>query len=885
MPTNPPFKSLRSPKRWQRWLVCLLFVFSFGVSYLMPLQRENQQAFAQAAAPCATPGKDGPGGSLNGIVNTYYPSPATASAAAGSTSIQVSSPVGAAKTIAAGDLLLVIQMQNATINYTNTDAYGDGTAGDVPNITSPQPSTAASGWLTTQAGTYEYVRAAGAVSGGTVSIAGVSGGLLNNYISAPASATQGQSTYQVIRVPQYSSATLGSATALPWNGVTGGILAYDVTGNLTLTGTVDVSSRGFRGGAGRRLGGGAGTNTDFRTLSTINANGSKGEGLAGTPRYILQTFDAAGNATAPLVSSTGNEGYPNGSYARGAPGTAGGGSTDGHPSSNDQNSGGGGGGNGGNGGRGGRAWSSQVTTGGFGGKEFFLAATDRLVLGGGGGAGTTNDGSYYNGSAQVGGDGSYSSGVAGGGMVFIRTNTASSSGIILATGANARDVGQDGGGGGGAGGSVIVTSRSGSLAGLSVSVQGGSGGNARFSAAHGPGGGGGGGVIVTNASGGVTTAPNGLDGGPSGMTGSSLSLAFDSEAGTGLVVPITAGNIPGIHSGAECVPKLTTTKTTSTPTVNNQPAGTTATYTITASNAASRASVSGITLSDTLPTGFTYLATTATTLNGGATQPSVSTPTAGATTPTWGNFTLPGSGSVTITFTVTVAASVTAGTYQNPAIATYLDPTRTITTGTTTAAYDPNSSPGEDVTVQASSPPAILLVKRITATNGVNITTTVDDPGSTNDNAANWPAPVDVTSGISTYLTGAINGGSVKPADLLDYTIYFLSNGGAAATNINLCDLVPSNSTFVPDSFGSVPESGINLTIGATSTNLTNVPDADGGQFFNPGATPSVTCSATNTNGAVVVNVVKSPASLPNATAPGTPNNSYGFIRFRARVN
>jgi hypothetical protein len=81
------------------------------------------------------------------------------------------------------------------------------------------------------------------------------------------------------------------------------------------------------------------------------------------------------------------------------------------------------------------------------------------------------------------------------------------------------------------------------------------------------------------------------------------------------------------------------------------------------------------------------------------------------------------------------------------------------------------------------------------------------------------------------------------------------------------------------------PESGINLTIGAISTNLTNVPDTDGGQFFNPGGTPSVSCSATNTNGAVVVNVVKSPATLPNATAPGTPTGSYGFIRFRARVN
>ncbi len=44
---------------------------------------------------------------------------------------------------------------------------------------------------------------------------------------------------------------------------------------------------GFRGGGGRALSGAAGTNkTDYYSLSTINAHGSKGEGVAGTPRYI-----------------------------------------------------------------------------------------------------------------------------------------------------------------------------------------------------------------------------------------------------------------------------------------------------------------------------------------------------------------------------------------------------------------------------------------------------------------------------------------------------------------------------------------------------------------------------------------------------------------------
>lgn len=70
-----------------------------------------------------------------------------------------------------------------------------------------------------------------------------------------------------------------------------------------------------------------------------------------------------------------------------------------------------------------------------------------------------------------------------------------------------------------------------------------------------------------------------------------------------------------------------------------------------------------------------------------------------------------------------------------------------------------------------------------------------------------------------------------------------------------------------------------------TPTYLTNVNDApDRGQYFSPGMTPSVNCSGANTNGAVVVKVVASPATLPNATAPGTPANSYGFVRFVTKV-
>jgi len=200
-------------------------------------------------------------------------------------------------------------------------------------------------------------------------------------------------------------------------------------------------------------------------------------------------------------------------------------------------------------------------------------------------------------------------------------------------------------------------------------------------------------------------------------------------------------------------------------------------------------------------------------------------------------------------------------------------------------------------TIPVASNPNLLLVKRITAINGVALNQFVNDPSTNNDNAPNWPLPLDSGSNISTYLRGVVNGGVVRPGDELEYTIYFLSNGNTPITNVNLCDLVPANSTLIPNSFkGSTPtdgglpgvDSGIALALGSTTPTayLTNANDApDRGQFFAPGTTPSASCSGANTNGAVVVKVVTSPTTLPNAIAPGNPTNSYGFIRFRARVN
>src|ERR1700682_2977010 len=171
---------------------------------------------AQAAGGCAPPGRDGTA-SLSGVIDTYYPGSGTAS---GSAAITLGAATGAALPIAIGDLVLGIQMQDAAINSTNTGAYGDGIAGD--------PAT---GWTAlNSAGLYEYAVATSAVPlvGGSLTL---SSPLINTYIQAAPTATQGQRDFQVIRVPQYVAATLtAGVTALPFNGSTGGGLVLDLGG-------------------------------------------------------------------------------------------------------------------------------------------------------------------------------------------------------------------------------------------------------------------------------------------------------------------------------------------------------------------------------------------------------------------------------------------------------------------------------------------------------------------------------------------------------------------------------------------------------------------------------------------------------------------------------
>src|SRR6185436_11950914 len=93
----------------------LLFAFAVNAGAAPP----------RPAAPndCGTPGKDGSPGALSGVVNTYWP-PTTATLLAGATQMTVGPASGATvafPNLTAGDLLLIIQMQDATIDPDNDD--------------------------------------------------------------------------------------------------------------------------------------------------------------------------------------------------------------------------------------------------------------------------------------------------------------------------------------------------------------------------------------------------------------------------------------------------------------------------------------------------------------------------------------------------------------------------------------------------------------------------------------------------------------------------------------------------------------------------------------------------------------------------------------------
>ena len=350
----------------------------------------------------------------------------TAEASAGATELRVED----ATAFQAGELVLVLQM-------------GEELSFDALRAPVDELDARDSG-----AGRWELAR-----------LSEVSAGVLR--LSAPL-VRRFASVSQVVRVPEYTDVRIlhnaNSLRARPWDGRSGGVLAFLATGTVFNQGALDVDGLGFRGGSAETDV--AGTLYDCAAQDGTASSGGgarKGEGLAGLGDAI-----------------------PRSGYGRIANGGGGG---------NCHDAGGGGGGHVGQGGQGGRSSqeASERDVGGRGGSALRYARTDeRLLLGGGGGAGIEG-----------------SAGGVGGGIVFVRAREIQGPkprGLITANGLAAPSASalHGGGGGGGAGGTVHV--RVAERLGCTVlSANGGVGADSGAS----PGGGGGGGLLFIQAQGGV----------------------------------------------------------------------------------------------------------------------------------------------------------------------------------------------------------------------------------------------------------------------------------------------------------------------------------------------------------------------------------------------
>jgi uncharacterized repeat protein (TIGR01451 family) len=801
-----------------------------------------------SAAICASPGASGAGTPI-GIVNTYYQG-VIGTLAGGSVTTTLTLGTrdqrGAATAVATGDLLLIIQMQDGSINATNTNAYGDGSTGR--------------GTLTVgSAGLYEFV-AVTAVSGTTVTFAPA---LTNTYVQADATAAAGQKRYQVIRVPQYTTAAASAVTAPPWGigtgatAETGGVVVMDVADALTLnSGSIEsqtneaifVGGKGFRGAAGTQSGANGG-NTDWAIAAgAYAADGGKGEGIAGLPRYYAVksmfgagTTNPATAATLTLSSQT-IEGYPTGSKARGAPGNGGGGGTDGNPAGsggNNENAGGGGGGNFGPGGNGGLPWNAPtVDSRGLGGAGYgppsgSALAFNRVFFGGGGGSGGTNDGTADAGTYQNQGisctatSGLCSSGAAGGGIVLIRARSIGGTGLIDARGANGYNVGNDAGGGGGAGGSVVIYAITGGSA--TINASGGDGGNAwasqdsgqttpgdsttqGYKDRHGPGGGGGGGFIAFSPNN-LAVTPT-YNGGAAGRTTNSASDTYNSASGTGGLSSFQTPNAPGVLPGALCAADLHLAKNDFTA---DPVSGSSISYTMTATNQGSVATTGTVTVVDALPTGLTIP-------NGAVTL-------TGAQSTNWSCSAA--SNVVTCTSSVSIAASGGASVFAFTVAVNGANGTAVTNRAAIGGANDPNKPAPTATTAQACTG------------NDVPLGCAVDQ-----DTIFAPSLTLTKSDGTDTVLAGATT----------TYTMTVANNGAVATSGtIQIADTLPTGMSFT----GASPLVTGNFSCTYSAGTLT---------FICTSATP-IASGASSTFTLPVLVAANAPSALTNLAKVGGGND------------
>ena len=404
------------------------------------------------------------GQTISGVINSYHKATAIINNGTYNSYSYSGITLQSIAGLSTGDRVLIIQMKGATIDETNTSSFGNiSSIGNLGN-----------------AGKYEFSSICGFLNNTIV----LSNHLLNTYDVA---------SVQVIRVPVFTDVTVaGTLLATEWNPVseTGGVIALEATGTVTMNANVSADSAGFKGAPlFRNTSYHCGPQSAWYYGLTGNQGAPKGEGIAA------------------FIS--------NKEYGRGKQSNGGGGG-------NEDNTGGGGGSNyaaGGNGGN--KSGTCGATTHGEPGLALsgfgYSSSNNRVFLGGAGGNGESNN--DYGGTSVSEG----TPGGDGGGLIFIKTNELIGNGFtISANGAQGVNPGLpvkteaagDGGGGGGAAGAVMldIATYTGSVI---IEARGANGSNAGFQAqCPGPGGGGGGGVIwysgtlpgtvITNVNGGAS---------------------------------------------------------------------------------------------------------------------------------------------------------------------------------------------------------------------------------------------------------------------------------------------------------------------------------------------------------------------------------------------
>ena len=253
-----------------------------------------------------------------------------------------------------GDLILIIQMQDASWNYSNSSNYGAGTG-------------SSSGYLSLfSTGRYEFQTVDEVLVVESRAILRTEKPLRFTYNDALGTLSSRSRKFQVLKVNRCAALTLTSdIECLHWNGRTGGVIAI-VTSSIDFQGyTISCSGGGFRGGIVDNIYVAQIPTYDYASTNR-ELGGTKGEGICGTPYQIVPGRD--------INFVNGFDRYQGGDYCRGAPGNAGGGG-------NQHNACGGGGGSAGRGGEGGGAVSGNPKDNGGKGGSSVPFTTTRWFMG------------------------------------------------------------------------------------------------------------------------------------------------------------------------------------------------------------------------------------------------------------------------------------------------------------------------------------------------------------------------------------------------------------------------------------------------------------------------------------------------------------------------